>query len=46
MNLTPLRPLETFSDPEKVSSKQCFGTTFLRHYFAKLLDTFGSKNII
>ena len=43
MNLAPLRPLEIFSDPEKRSSKQSYGTTFLRHYFAELLENFVLK---
>ena len=43
INLTPVRPLETFSDQEKRSSKQSYETTFLRHYFAESLDTFGRK---
>ena len=46
MNLTPLRPLEIFPDPEKRSTKQSYGTTFLRHYFAELLETLVVKIVL
>ena len=42
VKLTPLRPLEKFSDPQKRSLK-VQSTTFFRQYFAELLETFGGK---
>ena len=46
MNLTPLRPLENYSDPQKRLSEQCYGATFLRHYFAELLETLIVKIVL
>ena len=46
MNLTPVRPLENYSDPQKRLSEQCYGATFLRHYFAELLETLVVKIVL
>ena len=37
VNLAPLQRLEKLSELQKRSTKQCYGTTFLSHYFAGLL---------